>query len=168
MKDFFKEGIENIRALENVYIYRRLAIAAMLVAIVLAFGFYLYGPKHPFEQLALSIEEEFSFVDVINVDRSCVDTDCTESIMFLLFYELDQPSSEVYNQFTFRSMNGLYELSGDTDTELLVGIVILDTTILGGQYICEPREYITIELLEDNCFNELIRMLPIREKWVGR
>ena len=149
--DFFTEKIEDLRAQEKVYIYRRLTVAVVLLALVLAIGYYGFGPKDPYEQLALSIEEEFSFVDVVNVDRSCIDTDCNASFMFLLFYQLFPPGEEAYNQFLLRSMNGLYKLSGDTDLELVVGIVIPETDEVVGQFSCDLMEYVSIESLRDNC-----------------
>ena len=151
LKDFFTEKIEDIRAQEKVYLYRRLTVAGVLVALVLAFGYYRYEIIDPYEQLALSIEEEFSFVRVTHVDRSCVDADCKASFMVLAFYELYSPGEEAYNQFLLRSMNGLYNLSGDTDLELVVGIVIPDTDIVVGQFSCVLMEYVSIESLRDNC-----------------
>jgi len=150
-KEFFIERIEKLRALEKVYIYRRLTVAAALVALVLAFGYYRYEFLDPYEQLALSIEEEFSFVRVTHLDRSCVDADCNASIMLMAFYELYSPGEEVYNQFILRSMNGLYKLSGDTDLELVVGIVIPETDEVVGQFSCDLMEYVSIESLRDNC-----------------
>ena len=151
LKDFFIERIEKLRALEKVYVYRRLTVAIVLLALVLAFGYYRYGIVDPYEQLALSIEEEFSFVQVTHIDRSCVDTNCNASIMVLDFYELYSPGEEAYNQFLLRSMNGLYKLSGDTDLELVVGIVIPDTDKVVGQFSCVLMEYVSIESLRDNC-----------------
>ena len=168
MKGICIGRFEKLRALEKVYIYRRLTVAVVLLALVLAIGYYSFGPKHPYEQLALSIEEEFSFVDVVNVDRSCIDTDCNASFMFLLFYQLFPPGEEPYNQFLLRSMKGLYKLSGDTDLELVVGIVIIDTNIIAGEVTCPPIEYFTIESFEDNCSIDQIHNVPIREKWAGR
>ena len=107
-------------------------------------------------------------MDVVNVDRSCIDTDCNASFMFLLFYQLFPPGEEPYNQFLLRSMNGLYKLSGDTDLELVVGIVIIDTNIIAGEVTCPPIEYFTIESFEDNCSIDQIHNVPIREKWAGR
>ena len=168
LKDFFTEKIEDIRAQVKVYLYRRLTVAVVLVALVLAFGYYRYEIIDPYEQLALSIEEEFSFVRVTHVDRSCVDADCKASFMVLAFYELYSPGEEAYNQFLLRSMNGLYNLSGDTDLELVVGIVIIDTNIIAGEVTCPPIEYFTIESFEDNCSIDQIHNVPIREKWAGR
>jgi len=168
LKGFFTERIDNIRALEKVYVYRRLAVAVVLVALLLGFGLYRYLFDDPYEQLAMSIEEEFLFVDVINVDRNCIDADCNTSFMFLLFYQLFPPGEDPYNQFIFRSLNGLYELSGDTDMDLVVGIVMLDTTVIGPQVTCDVREYFTIESMGDNCLLDQTRTLPIKEKWVGR
>lgn len=150
--DLFTERIENFRALEKVYLYRRLAVVAGLVALVLVFGYYRYGFVDPYEQLALSIEEEFSFVQVTHVDRSCGDADCNTSFMVLAFYELYPPGEEPYNQFILRSMNGLYKLSGDTDMELVVAIVIPDTDTIVGQFSCALMEYLTIESFIDNCY----------------
>lgn len=150
-KEFFIERIEKLQALEKVYIYRRLTIVAALVALVLAFGYYRYEFLDPYEQLALSIEEEFSFVRVTHLDRSCVDADCKASFMLLAFYELYSPDDEAYDQFILRSMNGLHELSGDTDIELVIGIVIPETDIVVGQFSCVLMEYPTIESLRDNC-----------------
>lgn len=155
------------------FMWRRILISAVII-IAIVVGLMVANYKTPYERLAIAIEQEFSFVDVVNVDRLCVDTDCNEAYMVLFFYPEGDPSSdEILDIFALRVMNGLYELSNDEDDGMILSFID-PPNIEIWQVACQVREYApqdntsrfcrVINRDEDKSWVEV----PINEDFIGR
>ena len=150
------------------FMWRRILISAVII-IAIVVGLMVANYKTPYERLAIAIEQEFSFVDVVNVDRLCVG-DCDESYMILFFYpEGLPPSNDILDVFALRVMNGLYALSNDEDDGLILSFID-PPNIEIWQVTCQVREYLPQDNTSRYCrvIENLYVQVPINEDFIGR
>ena len=152
----------------NQFMWRRIVFGASAITIILTI-LVAINYKHPYERLAIAIEQEFPFVDVVNVDRLCVG-DCDESYMILFFYpEGLPPSEDILDTFGMTVMNGLYALSNDEDDGLILSFID-PPNIEIWQVTCQVREYLPQDNTSRYCrvIENLYVTVPINEDFIGR
>ena len=150
-----------------------LSVIAILVFVGIVFGINiaLMNNRDPaIYEIENILDGEFSFVDVVFVDRICTDPpDCVWTNIVLLYIPLEIVSQEEHDIFVLRTLNLFYEYSNENDLMGWMGVLRAEG-VLGAMLRCAIVEFEVIEDLLPFCIFEdgLMDNVPMMEDMIGK
>jgi hypothetical protein len=147
-----------------------IVVGVIVVALIVAgVAIYFTNKTDIGYDLALELEEKYGFVDVVDFLHIPFDDDTGETFSGIVALPLygDVPDDD-FMAFTVDAMDGIYEISEETD-RIIVVVLVDDEGMARIELDCPPQHYEEADDIFENC-------IPIQVKpgiyldmpWLGR